>query len=83
LLGLVLANGRLLASGGAEIEGVGVVADIQRTCPAGERVRPDEDCLLLFAQELIARATDPLRSTLLSTAKELAPPADRPRSTPQ
>jgi hypothetical protein len=83
LLGLVLANGRLLASGGAEIEGVGVGADIQKTCPAGERIRPDEDCLLLFAQELIARAKDPLRSTLLSTAKELAPPVDRPRSTPQ
>lgn len=83
LLGLVLANGRLLASGGAEIEGVGVVADIQRTCPTGERIRPDEDCLLLFAQELIARAKDPLRSTLLSTAKELAPQGDQPRSTPQ
>jgi hypothetical protein len=82
LLGLLLATGRLLASGGAEIEGVGVAPDVQPACPAGERVRPDEDCLLLLAQEVIARAKDPQRSTLLSTAKELASPAARPRLTP-
>ncbi len=82
LLGLLLATGRLLASGGAEIEGVGVVADVQPTCPASARIRPDEDCLLLLAQDVIARAKDPQRSTLLSTAKELASPAARPRSTP-
>ena len=82
LLGLLLATGRLLASGGAEIEGVGVVPDVQPACPAGERVRPDEDCLLLLAQAVIARAKDPQRSTLLSTAKELASPAARPRLTP-
>ena len=81
LLGLVLATGRLLASGGAEIEGVGVVADVQPVCPAGERIRPDEDCLLLLAQDVIARAKDPQRSTLLSTAKELASTAARPRPT--
>jgi hypothetical protein len=72
LLGLVLATGRLLASGGAEIEGVGVVADVQPICPAGEPIRPDQDCLLLLAQDLIARAKDPQRSTLLTTAKESA-----------
>jgi len=72
----------LLASGGAEIEGVGVAADVQPTCPAGERIRPDEDCLLLLAQDVIARARDPQRSTLLSTAKELAPAPARPRPTP-
>jgi hypothetical protein len=82
LLGLVLATGRLLASGGAEIEGVGVVADVQPTCSAGARIRPDEDCLLLLAQDVIARAKDPQRSTLLSTAKELASPVARPRATP-
>jgi carboxyl-terminal processing protease len=81
LLGLVLATGRLLASGGAEIEGVGVVADVQPTCPAGERIRPDEDCLLLLAQDVIARAKDPQRSTLLSTAKEIASAPNRPRPT--
>ena len=72
LLGLVLATGRLLSSGGAEIEGVGVVADVQPICPAGEPIRPDQDCPLLFAQDLIARAKDPQRSTLLSIAKESA-----------
>ena len=82
LLGLLLATGRLLASGGAEIEGVGVRPDVQPACPAGQRDRPDEDCLLLFAQEVIARAKDPQRSTLLSTAKELASPVARPRPTP-
>ena len=82
LLGLLLATGRLLASGGAEIEGVGVVPDVQPSCPAGARLRPDEDCLLLFAKEVIARVKDPQRSTLLSTAKVLASPAARPGPTP-
>jgi hypothetical protein len=82
LLGLLLATGRLLASGGAEIEGVGVRPDVQPACSSGQRDRPDEDCLLFFAQEVIARAKNPQRSTLLSTAKELASPVARPRPTP-
>jgi hypothetical protein len=64
-------TGRLLAAGGAEIEGAGVVPDVQPACAAGERSHPDEDCLLLLAQDVIARAKDPQRSTLLATAKEL------------
>ena len=39
--------------------------------PTGEGARPDEDCLRQFAEALIARARDPERSTLLSTAKTL------------
>jgi hypothetical protein len=78
MLGLVLATGRLLASGGAEIDGVGVTPDLQPSCPAGERVRGDEDCLLVVAREVIARAKDGQRSTLLSTAKELAASGSRP-----
>ena len=72
MLGLVLATGRLLASGGAEIDGVGVTPDLQPSCPADERVRGDGDCLLVLARDVIARAKDARRSTLLSTAKDLA-----------
>jgi len=74
-LGLVLVTGRLLASGGAEIERVGAVPDLKPSCPAGERVRPDEDCLMTFAQEVIARSKDAQRSTLLSVAKALVSPS--------
>ena len=43
------------------------------------RTRPGEDCLLLLAENVIARAKDPQRSTLLSTAQELASSASVPR----
>jgi hypothetical protein len=59
-----------------------VLADVQPTCPGGERIRPDEDCLLLLAQDVIARAKDAQRSTLLSAAREAASSAARPRATP-
>jgi hypothetical protein len=71
-LGLTLVTGRLLASGGAEIERVGAVPDLQPACPSGEPIRPDQDCLMIFAQEVIARSKDAQRSTLLSVAKALA-----------
>jgi hypothetical protein len=71
-LGLVLVTGRLLASGGREIQGAGVTPDIQPTCSTGDRPRSEEDCLLRFAEDLVVRARDPQRSTLLSTAKEVA-----------
>ena len=72
-----------LASGGTEIEGAGVTPDIQPACLADERQRSDGDCLLQLAQNLVDRARDPQRSTLLSTAKELVTPAVRPPSAPQ
>jgi C-terminal processing protease CtpA/Prc len=70
-LGLYLTTGRLLAAGGAEIEGAGVQPDVEMAWPTGEGARPDEDCLRQFAEALIARARDPGRSTLLATAKTL------------
>ncbi len=70
-LGLYLTTGRLLAAGGAEIEGAGVQPDVEMAWPTGEGSRPDEDCLRQFAEALIARARDPERSTLLATAKTL------------
>jgi len=81
-LALLLLTGRLLASGGAEIEGVGVAADVQPTCLEGARLRPDDDCLLLLAQDVIARARDPLPSTLLSIAREVGSSGPRPRPAP-
>lgn len=70
-LGLYLTTGRLFAAGGAVIEGAGVQPDVEMTWPAGERSQADEDCVLQFAEALIAGARDPQRSTLLSTAKTL------------
>jgi Peptidase family S41 len=83
-LGLVLTTGRLLAAGGAEIEGTGVRPDLQPAWPVGQQVPPEEDCLLQFAQALVVQARDPQRPTLLSTANALAgqmmcPPAKLPR----
>jgi hypothetical protein len=62
-------TGRLLASGGAEINGTGVRPDVE--LPVS-----DDDCLVQFARTLIVQARDPQRSTLLSTAKSLPVPAD-------
>ena len=70
-LGLYLTAGRLLAAGGAEIEGAGVQPDVAMAWPTGDGLRPDQDCLLQFAEALIARARDGERSTLLSSAKTL------------
>lgn len=71
-LGLQLTIGRLLAAGGGEITGVGVGPDVQPTCPAGVQPGSGDDCLLAFAQSVLAEARDPRRSTLLSAAKTLA-----------
>ena len=70
-LGLYLTTGRLLAAGGAQIEGAGVQPDVEMAWPSGEGARPDEDCVVQFAEALIARARDAQRSTLLSAAKTL------------
>jgi hypothetical protein len=83
VLGLMLATGRLLASGDAEIEGAGVIPDVSPTCPGGARPRLDDDCLVQLAKNLVTRARDPQRSSLLAIAKELATPAVAPPSTPQ
>jgi C-terminal peptidase prc len=81
-LGLLLTTGRLLAAGGAEIEGVGVLPDIDSPCPIGEQLRAGEDCLLQLAQGVVAQAPDAQRPTLVSTAKALAGPAARPLTAP-
>jgi C-terminal processing protease CtpA/Prc len=70
-LGLYLTTGRLLAAGGAEIEGAGVQPDVAMAWPTGEGARPDEDCLRQFAEALITRARDSGRSTLLAVAKAI------------
>jgi hypothetical protein len=70
-LGLYLTTGRLLAAGGAEIERAGVQPDVEMAWPTGAGSGPDKDCLLQFATALITGASDPQRSTLLSTAKTL------------
>ena len=70
-LGLYLTTGRLLAAGGARIEGAGVQPDVEMAWPTSDGSGPDKDCLLQFAATLIAGARDPQRSTLLSTAKTL------------
>jgi C-terminal processing protease CtpA/Prc len=72
-LGLLLVTGKLLASGGAPIEGAGVVPDLQPTC--GEPARAGDDCLLRIAQEAIVQAHDAQRPALLSAAKAVAAPA--------
>ena len=71
-LGLLLTTGRVLAAGGAEIEGTGVQPDVQPAWSVSQQARPEDDCLLQFAQTLIVRARDSQRPTLLSTAKTLA-----------
>jgi hypothetical protein len=74
-LGLLLKTGRLLAAGGAEIEGAGVRPDVQPRWPVSEPSRVEDDCLRQFADALIGQARDPQRATLLSTAKTLSAPA--------
>ena len=51
MLGLVLATGRLLASGGAEIDGVGVTPDLQPS-------RPTSGCAVTETACLSSPATD-------------------------
>ena len=70
-LGLVLTTARLLAAGGADIEGTGVQPDVDHGWSTEESHR-DQDCLRQFATALIATARDPQRATLLATAKSLA-----------
>jgi hypothetical protein len=81
-LGLLLTTGRLLAAGGAEIEGRGVQPDIDQASPAGEQPRAAEDCLLQLAQDVAVQAQDAQRPTLLSTAKALDGPTVRPPTAP-
>ncbi len=68
--GLLLTTGRLLAAGGGEIDRTGVRPDVELEW-ADEQSRTGEDCVLRFAEALILQASDPRRSTLLSTAKGL------------
>jgi hypothetical protein len=70
--GLLLTIGRLLAAGGAEIDGRGVRPDLQPAWPVNPASRPEKDCLLQLAQASIIRAAAPEPPTLLSTAKTLA-----------
>jgi hypothetical protein len=70
-MGLVLVTGRLLAAGGGEIEGAGVLPDVESPWSAPEPSLSDEDCLRQFADALISQAPDSQRGTLLSTAKVL------------
>lgn len=70
-LGLVLKTARMLTAGGAEIEGGGVQPDVQPACLTSAKAHAGEDCLMAFAREVMARAGDPQRATLLSTARTL------------
>jgi C-terminal peptidase prc len=79
-LGLLLKTGRLLAAGGAEIEKAGVVPDVGTPCAAAEAGRPEDDCLVQFAHDVVARAQDPSRAAVLSTAKALGGPGYRSRT---
>jgi hypothetical protein len=72
--GLRLMTGRLLASGGAEIDRTGVRPDVELVAPTGRESGTDNDCVVRFARTLIARAPDPRRSTLLALAKGLTIP---------
>jgi hypothetical protein len=73
--GLLLVTGTLVASGGAPIEGSGLVPDIQPTCLVREPPSAGNDCLIRFAQEAIARARDAQRPSLLSAANAINAPA--------
>ena len=69
LFGLRLLTGRLLASGGAEIDRTGVRPDIEVAASTGKEPNTDNDCLVRFAMALMARARDSRRSALLDAAK--------------
>ncbi len=73
--GLRLMTGRLLASGGAEIDRTGVHPDVELVASTGRESGTDNDCVVRFARTLIAQASDSQRSTLLATAKALPIPA--------
>lgn len=72
VLGLLLRTGYLRTANDDSIEGAGVRPDIQPRWTAGPGPASNEDCLLELAQALISQAPDARRSTLLSTAKDLA-----------
>ena len=74
--GLRLMTGRLLASGGAEIDRTGVRPDVELAGSSGKDSGTDNDCLVRFARTLITQARDSRRSTLLATAKALPIPAE-------
>ncbi|HXU63516.1 MAG TPA: S41 family peptidase [Polyangia bacterium] len=67
--GLRLLVGRLLASGGAEIDRTGVRPDVEAAGSTGQEPGTDNDCLVQFAAALMARAGDSRRSALLEAAK--------------
>ena len=79
--GLRLMTGRLLASGGAEIDRTGVRPDVELVGATGKESGTDKDCLVRFARTLIVQALDSRRSTLLATAKGLPIPATCGRAT--
>jgi Peptidase family S41 len=74
--GLRLMTGRLLASGGAEIDRTGVRPDVELAGSSGKDAGTDNDCVVRFARTLINQASDSRRSTLLATAKALPIPAE-------
>jgi len=82
LFGLRLMTGRLLTSGGAEIDRTGVRPDVEFVGSTNKESDTDNDCLVRFARTLIDRASDSQRSTLLATAKKLPIPATCGRPAP-
>jgi hypothetical protein len=74
-------NGRLLASGGAEIDRTGVRPDVELVASTGRESGTDDDCVVRFALAVIAQASDPQRSTLLAIAKRLPIPTTCGRAT--
>ena len=54
--GLRLMTGRLLASGGAEIDRTGVRPDVELAGSSGKDSGTDDDCLVRFARTLITQA---------------------------
>ena len=69
---LLLRTGYLRTANDREIEGAGVLPDIQIPRPVGPTSAAGDACLIHLAQALISQAPDARRSTLLPIAKTLA-----------